>query len=317
MKCPKCDSNHRRSGGMTCSCGYEFALDPKMDGIGDRRFVAFINGASSNGAYSFTENQLYTAACRKQLGAPIGYLAFFCTLIAIVTTLMLIYQVVDIVPLAVIGACGLGILLWLYRLYVQSLPRKKFDCWFEKYVDGRGPIELLVEEGTLASPPESTGGPDIYDYGVERVLIVQRRVLVDLLVANNAHSTNRALIVSSDGYPDYLSPMVEKVLGESPSLPIFLLHDATIEWIAWAEKQKDRYSGTGRPVIDMGMHPESMSKIKKIMTLRLSKSNYQAPLDVLPMAMLMNGITLSMDQGVGMGELLIMETSADSAASFG
>ena len=96
-----------------------------------------------------------------------------------------------------------------------------------------------------------------------------------------------------------------------------MLHDATPDGVAWAEERQREHEGAGRPVIDLGMAPESMKTIKKISTLRLAKNNYEAPVDALPMAMLMSGVALAMDQGIGMEELLAMGTSPDSTTSFG
>ena len=153
MKCPKCSNNHRRSAGMTCTCGYAFALDPKVDGIGDRRFVAFINGASCNATYAFTENQLYTAACRKQLTQPIGVLILLVLVAIAVAAYMFVNNFWHVVPLGLLAGSCIGVFAWLYCHYIRPLSRRKFDGWLEKYVGGQGPIEGLVEAGKLTDPP--------------------------------------------------------------------------------------------------------------------------------------------------------------------
>jgi len=314
MKCPSCSKNHQHKYGMKCRCGYKFALDPKVDKISDRRFVSFINGASCNGTFSFTENQLYTAACRKQLSLHVALPIFLTFLTAGFLFLGFAFEpkllFVAIVPTLVLLGC-------LYHLFLGKLPRDRFEGWRKKYIAEHGPIKSMIIGAKLKDPPKQMSEPDIHDYGVERVLVVQRRILVDLLIANNIHSANRALIVTADGYPDYLSQRVQELLAESSELPVFLLHDSDHEGMSWAAEQMVRYQAPRRQVIDLGLAPESVKKIGKLSTLRLKNVDYKVPIDAVPMAMLANGIALSMDQGIGMEELLVMDTTTDASTSFG
>ena len=50
---------------MTCSCGYQFALDPKRDSFADGKLLAAVRRASADGALYFTQNQLVTELFRK------------------------------------------------------------------------------------------------------------------------------------------------------------------------------------------------------------------------------------------------------------
>ena len=69
--CPKCGVNNKYRDGMVCaSCRYHFTLDPKSDGMADARFLAILDGATGNDTYYITENQLYTAYCRKNYAGP-------------------------------------------------------------------------------------------------------------------------------------------------------------------------------------------------------------------------------------------------------
>lgn len=321
MKCPRCGNNHQHKYGMMCRCGYRFALDPKIDGVSDRRFVAFINGASCNGTYSFTENQFYTAACRKQLTSPIGFpgVLVLAALLAVFTGLGVVADVlfffVFSVGFLVLTLGSLGV--WIWFRFLKPLSVSRLDGWTRKYTAFHGPIKGMITAAQLTEPPEDAAEPDIYDYGVERVLIVQRPILVDLLIANNIHMANRSVIASADGYPTYIEAIVQKLLEDSPTLPVFLLHDADEIGLDWAQQQAARYESPDRPIVDMGLGFETVKKIRKLRSLRLRGKRYQVPVDVLPMAMLANGIALSMERQVGMKELLINETSVDASASFG
>ena len=313
MKCPSCSAHHKYADGMICKCGYEFALDPKNDGISDRRFVSFILAAGCNDTYYFTENQLYTAACRKQLTPHIA----IPILLAVMATGFLIAGTIEPILLACLLVPLLGTLAWLYVLLFKKLPRDEFDGWLRKYTETKGPIAKLICQNKLGTPPDQPAESDIFDYGVEKVLLVQRKSLVDLLVFNNIHMATRALIATPDGYPDYIAARAQNLLEESPELPVFYLHDATDEGIAWAKNIKARFEESGRPMIEVGIAPAAIKQIKKLNTLRLKSENYNALIDYLPMAMLANGISLSLEKNMTMEEMLIAETSIDSMASFG
>ena len=305
---------------MYCPCGYHFALDPKTDGISDRRFISFINGASCNGTFSFTETQLYTAACRKQLtgwsGKSVlvlaGLLAVFLILALITENSFFFIFAFGVLTFTLLGAGN-----WVWCRFIKRVSLSQFNDWFDKYSQIHGPIKGLIETAGLSEPPPEVGEPDVYDYGVERVLIVQRQILVDLLIANRIHLANRSVIVSGDGYPRYIAATVEKLLEESPELPVFLLHDADEEGTRWAQSQQERYQSSGRSVTDMGLSPDTVKKIRKLSVLKLKAKQYRAAVDALPMAMLANGIALSMEHKVSMHDLLIGETSVDILTSFG
>ena len=131
-------------------------------------------------------------------------------------------------------------------------------------------------------PPEFQEG-DLYDYGVERIIIVERRILVDLLVKNGFHVDQKALVFSMDGYPTYIAEKAKKLLAESPDLPVYLLHDATEKGMRMYKKIRlpDHH-----PVIDLGVFPEQIKNLSVLKPLRLKNQEYQVPLDALPYAAL-------------------------------
>ena len=62
-----------------------------------------------------------------------------------------------------------------------------------KWVGVQGPIEKMIETPRLGTPPPEFEEPDLYDYGVERILVVQHDLLVDLFVLNGLHAEQRML----------------------------------------------------------------------------------------------------------------------------
>ncbi len=152
-----------------------------------------------------------------------------------------------------------------------------------KWSNFKGSIDKMLVEPSLHQPPPEFQEGDLYDYGVERIIIVERPILVDLLVKNDFHADQKALVFSMDGYPTYIAEKAKKLLTESPKLPVYLLHDATEKGMKMHEKIK---LPGHHPVIDLGVFPEQMKNLSVLKPLRLEKEEFQAPLDALPYAAL-------------------------------
>ena len=130
------------------------------------------------------------------------------------------------------------------------------------------PEEKLITEPRLQTPPPEWQEPDIYDYGAERVLIVEHDLMVDLLVLNGFHAQEKALVLSKNGYPEYLVPRIQEALRASPDLPVFYLHDAApfeaspveslTRSLPWLE---------GRQVIDLGLTMDDAKSLPALKAL--------------------------------------------------
>lgn len=105
-----------------------------------------------------------------------------------------------------------------------------FATWrryVRKWQGAGNEIPKLIESESLSNPPSDCKEGDIYDYGVERILIVERDILVDWLVLNDFHAQERTLVLSVSGYPDYLVPIARELIEQNANLPVCLLHDST------------------------------------------------------------------------------------------
>jgi hypothetical protein len=125
------------------------------------------------------------------------------------------------------------------------------------------PIERLVDSPRLSAPPPPAPEPDVYDYGVERILIVEHDRLVDSLVLSGDHAELRALVLSESGYPRYLVDRARKLLLERPDLPVVILHDATEA----GRKMNARLQSSGllplrgRKITDAGLFPNQAARL--------------------------------------------------------
>lgn len=264
MKCPECSRNHKHSAGMTCGCGYRFAVDPKTHGLSDNKILAIAKRASGNNTNFYTMNQLLSAGRdRFSIGARIGF--------GIVGSLILVFgtMIFSDAGWFLLIPIGLGLALLAIAVFTPSTSLgvakdpKKFKRALSKYENAKGKLtHLLRDDKPLADAPPAVLESDIYDYGVEAILICERDVIVDLLVLNQWHSENRTLVVGESGYPEYLIDRVNNVLAEQPDVPVFILHDAT----AAGEQMLERVRATGRyaigqhKVVDLGISRDDVKR---------------------------------------------------------
>ena len=319
MKCPKCGTNHRYRDGMKCNCHYQFALDPKSDQMTDGKLLALVRGASSNGTYYFTPHQLYTTYCSRH--RDVGRLPVIA-MVGVVATVAVL-MVPPEIKLVCVSILLFALVAIVIAAFVPSSvpPRSTLEKAVQKYEGIKGPISKLVRSHRLADPPPEWDEPDIYDYGVERVLVVQRDILVDLLVLNGFHKAQRTLIISGGGYPTYLTPMAVQVLEQNSEMPVFFLHDATREGLAWFEQisKSKKLPWQDHAKVDLGIYPDDIRRIKKLRKLRPELSNYGLEIDVLPYAMLVVGLEVAIEERQSLGYLLALRDAEKEHApsSFG
>jgi hypothetical protein len=190
--------------------------------------------------------------------------------------------------------------------------------WIAQWTAAGHGIPLLLEEPGLDRSPPQFREPDVFDYGVERILIVQHDILVDLFVRNNVHATQRALVISERGYPGYLLPVAQRLLATSPDLPIFLLHDADTEGLMMRARleRSGMLPLAGRRIIDAGLTPRDVGRIGKLRALAPRARGNALPADALPFALLAGGFALAFADNVPLTDL-IDRKDPDGRASFG
>ena len=322
MKCPKCQTKHSYKSGMTCSCGYQFVFDPKRDQYTDGKFMGLIKATSANNTYYYTLNQLYGEFCRKNVANP--KLRFFFSFLFLAAGLSVIWFFPGVLCLGVFLLVGsLACFGAAYSvLGNRNISRDKFDGMFEKW-QKKNPdtLQQLIAKPRLSEPPPEWPEGDLYDYGVERVIIVEHDLFVDMLVLNNLHADQKALVISESGYPQYLLPRLEKLMDESPSLPVFLLHDSTQHGqdmenrLVWGNK----FWLNGHPIVDLGLFPKDVQRMSRVKAFQPEKNQHQIPLDYLLYGTLLGGLAVALPQQTALGALMEPRpgTDAEGGASFG
>lgn len=323
MKCPKCGYNQKVKDGMTCGqCHYSFSFNPKETGslkLTDGKFSACIQSASQNGARWFTKNQLYAVFCRSMKGSSTAGIIFGIVMIVVGI----------IVSFKAFWPFGLGLLVFgsiVALISHFSVQQKIEPAQFHRYLakwktDGKS-VDHLLEEPSLHEPPPDWTEPDIYDYGVERILIVEREILVDLFVKNGIHAEQRMLVISESGYPSYLVPVAQKLIEERSDLPVYLLHDATSHGSAMAKRiQAGNLLPLGEhPVTDLGLFSSDFKNLKRTKLFNVDNEARALPVDALMLPFLTMGMGAAFTQGVPFSTLLEEEkrkSMSDGGSDFG
>ena len=319
MKCPNCGAAHKKRDGMICNkCrSYHFVLRPDLDeGWTDAKFLELISRASSKNTCYFTENQLYTAFCDRK--PKISFLAV--VIIAIISGIAAIavskYST-DFVYIFGTVALIFGVYAF-YRYQTKNIPpsRFKFSMLLSKWISARNNPEKMITETQLHSPPPEWNETDIYDYGFERLLIVEHDLLVDLFVLNNFHAQERTLILSLDGYPDYLAPHLEKTLADNPQLPIYYLHDATNK----GQRSINQIAACfpvlkNLQIIDLGLTPTDVILFKKNHPRFPAENVSNVKIDLIPYNRLSLMTATAMAQKITFAEAFRRFVASDSGAA--
>ena len=319
MKCPECNYDQKVKYGLICRCGYEFTFNPKTTrppGQTDGRFVATIARANQNETVYFTRNQLYAAFVTKYGPSRWGTL-YGGACISILGAFLTYFQI----PIFGYLFLGIGVLTTLWGLFIKPgfVSRKQFENWINAWLQAGKNIPMLIEHPTLHQPPPDWEEKDIYDYGCEKLLIVQHDLMVDLLVLNNQHTEQRMLVLSESGYPNYLVAKVQELLADRPELPIFLLHDATREGMQMAERMKTRASWldlSQSSFVDLGFTPEDFKMMERARNYDSGRWKRELPMDAIVLAAMATNLSFCFDHNMSMHELFL-QRHQDNTGSYG
>ena len=319
MKCPECGYNQKFSNGMICGkCRRKFSLNPKTQ-ISDGKFVATIRRASYDSTVVFTENQLYAAYAKGVLN-PWAFFAFGGVFLLVLA--LFVGATNDVQTGLLVSVPSLICFAMVFIYEGRTVSPFEFSKWTKQWLEDGRSIEGLLRSPSLDQPPPDWNEDDIFDYGVEQILIVERDLLVDLFVLNNRHAETRTLVIAESGYPNYLTEHVNRLVAQRSDLPIYLLHDATEH----GTKMKTRLRASSwlneanNPMLDLGLNVTDVYRIKRTSNFRRHYPNAGIPADTLLLTPLVGGLTACFANQTTFADELARTASGDGSSiesSFG
>ncbi|MCP4214136.1 MAG: hypothetical protein GY765_05745 [bacterium] len=278
VECPECSKKYKYRDGPACDCGYAFVFNPKKDRVTDTFFLSMLKEVSVCDTRYFTVNQLYSWFFRERTTVPRS-MGWKSLIIAVALT----------VP-AIFIHWGFSITALIFSILGAAIVHKSYkpptrgdlEDLLSKWRASGKRINKLIETRSLHHLPPEWKEKDIYGYGAERVLVVQREIVVDWLVKNNFHILQLTIVVAANGYPDYLAPHLQKALNDNPEMPIYTLHDAGPEGIVLDNKLDNRrFSYGGHPTHEICITEDDVSRFEDISAVLKKENTYFVPVDYI------------------------------------
>lgn len=328
MRCPDCKHNQRYRDGMRCGrCGYQFILRKRDDNFSDHALRQLIQRLSDQGNHTFTLTQLAFAICRywsrNTRGCLIASLGFVALLSAVFWFLFH-----SSFALVWISLPLLLLLLWASRRKKSALPLAKAQQLIQRYHQVH-PIALLADGQAFRQQPR-LANQDL-QYAPERILVVERDDLVDLLVRNRFHLAHKTAVMGCSGYPQGVVAACRQFLARYPNLPVYVLHDASLNGFCLTTRlaADPLWPLAAYPLIDLGLSKESIANAGSLTWLptshgepvqgvlsadhaKMLNAGYRFPLDGIPPKSLMNLLGAAM-----LGGLLILPAAQAAGAAEG
>lgn len=270
MKCLGCGTNNTyrdRAPQRTCKrCGQRFAFEPRAgDPLTDPKLLHVARRLSEDGALSYTTRQLWYATARNTERRG--------------------NQSVRRLLGRARGRSDLG------PIHLPRLGHGDFVDLVQRWEQIHGPLPGHVDDATLARDPNRQvdghePAEDLLGFGVERVLVVDRSPVAQMLVANRFHVEQRCAVFSVDGYPERIRDALwAMVVAAGPEVTALALHDATAAGADFARRLRlEWFPHATRPVIDVALRPSQVRRGRVLAHAAPSPSADIAPLGTTALA---------------------------------
>lgn len=318
MRCPTCNYNQPYSQGMTCvNCRYNFVFNPKKDEFNDYKFKLLVDKMGQGGTIFYTADRLYMAYLTKSKSNTPKIVGGISSLVFI----GLCYLLFDLGP--DFGLWGFLLIFALVSLVLAigsfSAIKKKMDPYDFKTLlakwNRQHQMPNLLRQPGLFTPPSPVSERDIYDYGVEGIMVVDEKIYVDLLVRNDYHTQMKVVVISQDGYPSYLIKKIQQTINQSDGMKMYYLHDADTSIHKMKNQTRKRFTLPNTvEEIDLGI---STKDAKKIKLFRRHRFKDEAKIGHIPPARLLPALSTALVSGLLLSETLTQDSSSLFSSDFG
>jgi hypothetical protein len=269
-------------------------FQPEQDGTSDAEWLELTSRASDDGAHYFTENQLYCRYARGRVQvtryiSQRGKLGLFMILVGLciwIYALKADWGLTLVLGVAItlggVAQVGTGVVTRRDPAAREPITRRLVQ-WLAV-----NPLPKLLQ-----SPELANAGLELSPPRVECLLIVERDILVDLLLKNDAHKRLSALILSESGYPEKLVPEARRLLDERSDLRVVAVHDATQHGVALKSRlQASKFLPLAdREIIDAGLFAAEVGQIEELAAAFPASSFTHVTLDSLSYPTLLAGLS--------------------------
>jgi hypothetical protein len=267
MKCPECQKNQKYKDGMVCrSCGYRFVLDPKIEPyVSDMGLKVAMDHLSGVDGDYFTHRQLYASIYRiiekKKKPEVIITIVMLFFIFLLSGAVMEILKTGWWLPLICLSLAVMGIALHIKR------PVKISPDAIERLIktyQAQYPSHHLVVKKQFEKVASDDFHREFLKYAPERILIVERNDLVDMLLLNQFHFDNKTLVLSAKKYPAAAFSACRNILSQHPEVPVCLIHDASEKGLRLKKRllSDETWNLDRHKVQDLGLFPEDVDRLK-------------------------------------------------------
>lgn len=287
MRCPHCSRTLRyvdRPFRRCSKCKNAFALEPREDplGLSDLRLRALAGRLSDQGKFYYTPAQLFHFASRKLVAAQ--YEQPSCMFGCLIPISIIIGTIVGVFLLTItdsflgfLGGIGVGALIGynLFRRLRRHGPRRvtlsKDLTKFQQIVSSRWQTAYGTDPtGWLNTQMQRR------DFSRDPTTQAMRAVLVcpecDILLCLRANGIVDALgldlLLFDEAALAAADQALLRLLQSRPQLPVFLIHDASIDGCLFVQNVRQRLGLSNQQhIINLGLHPRQAMR-DNLMRLR-------------------------------------------------
>jgi hypothetical protein len=251
-----------------------------------------IQRLSDGGQQAFTATQLALEICRSWRNKYVGLIG--CGVVVAVIAL-----IIGLILDSTRGAGAFLILLpfaiWVGFRSKRTLPFHKARDLIDRYHQAH-PITTLADGRAFRQQAAAVDLQEL-QYAPERILVVERDDLVDMLVRNRFHLNHKTAVVSRSGYPERVFAACREFLRNHPETPVQVLHDASLQGFGLtAQLAADpQWEFARRRLIDLGISRAALDNGSSLPWLPPDTSRREGAFSTHPAKMLRAGRRVPVD----------------------